>query len=185
LGHSPSVSPGLTGLRDHHRTDLGARGWTPRLALDAEDLDLPSRQAKVRRKGGTIDVIIGQAGTARLLPRLLKGRASGPVLVTERKARVQLPAADLDPSGRARLSSQQAAALFAEASGGATLQQLRHFALTHDAEQGTGAPMLMARSGHLGPVAGQVRASLGRGTGPPSGRARPGAAPVTRLGIRT
>jgi hypothetical protein len=33
--------------------------------------------------------------------------------------------------GRARLSYQQAAALFSEASGGATLHQLRHSALTH------------------------------------------------------
>jgi integrase len=70
------------------------------------------------------------------------------VFVTERRARVQLPADDLDPSGRARLSYQQAAALFSEASGGATLHQLRHSALTHDAEKGTGTPMLMARSGH-------------------------------------
>ena len=114
------------------------------LALDVEDLDLPNRQAKVRRKGGMIDVIIWQTGTARLLPRLLKGRRSGPVFVTERKARVQLPAADLDPYGRARLSYQQAAALFSEASGGATLHQLRHSALTHDAEKGTGTPMLIA-----------------------------------------
>ena len=118
------------------------------LALNVEDLDLPNRQAKVRRKGGAMDVIIWQTGTARLLPRLLKGRTSGPVFVTERKARVQLPAADLDSCGRARLSYQQAAALFSEASGGATLHQLRHSALTHEAEKGTGTPMLMARSGH-------------------------------------
>jgi integrase/recombinase XerC/integrase/recombinase XerD len=70
------------------------------------------------------------------------------VFVTQRKARVQLPAADLDEHGHARLSYQQAAALFAAASGGATLHQLRHSALTHDAESGTGTPMLMARSGH-------------------------------------
>jgi integrase len=118
------------------------------LALDVEDLDLANRRAKVRRKGGAVDVIVWQTGTARLLPRLLKGRTSGPVFVTERKARVQLPAADLDPSGRARLSYQQAAALFSKATGGATLHQLRHSALTHDAEEGTGTPMLMARSGH-------------------------------------
>jgi len=118
------------------------------LRLDIGDLDLPNRRARVRRKGGAVDTIVWQAGTARLLPRLLKGRKSGPVFVTERKARVQLPAADLDPSGRARLSYQQAEALFKEASGGATLHQLRHSALTHDAEDGTGAPMLMARSGH-------------------------------------
>jgi integrase len=118
------------------------------LALNVEDLDLPNRRAKVRRKGGALDWIIWQIGTARLLPRLLKGRKSGPVFVTERKARVQLPAADLDEDGHARLSYQQAAALFSEASGGATLHQLRHSALTHDAEEGTGTPMLMARSGH-------------------------------------
>jgi integrase len=118
------------------------------LALDAEDLDLPNRCARVRRKGGAIDIIVWQTGTARLLPRLLKGRKTGPVFVTERKARVQLAAADLDEHGRARLSYQQAEALFTKASGGATLHQLRHSALTHDAEDGTGTPMLMRRSGH-------------------------------------
>ena len=125
------------------------------LALNVEDLDLPNRRAEVRRKGGVIDIIVWQTGTARLLPRLLKGRKSGPVFVTERKARVQLPAADLDERGRARLSYQQAEALFSEASSGATLHQLRHSALTHDAEFGTGTPMLMARSGsHVGALAG-------------------------------
>ena len=118
------------------------------LRLDVEDLDLVNRRAKVTRKGGAVDVIVWQTGTARLLPRLLKGRKTGPVFVTERKARVQLPPADLDPSGRARLSYQQAEDLFKAAAGGKTLHQLRHSALTHDAEAGTGTPMLMARSGH-------------------------------------
>ena len=54
----------------------------------------------------------------------------------------------MNSSGRARLSYQQAAALFSKASAGATLHQLRHSALTHDAEKGTGTPMLMRRSGH-------------------------------------
>jgi integrase len=84
------------------------------LALDVEDLDPPNRHAKVRRKGGAVDVIVWQTGTARLLPRLLRGRKSGPVFVTERKARVQLPAADLDEHGHARLNYQQAAGLFSE-----------------------------------------------------------------------
>ena len=118
------------------------------LSLDVEDLDLPNRRARVRRKGGAVDIIVWQTGTARLLPRLLKGRKSGPVFVTERKARVQLPPSDLDEHGRARLSYQQAEAIFKTASGGATLHQLRHSALTHDAEDGTSTPMLMARSGH-------------------------------------
>lgn len=114
------------------------------LALDAGDLDLPDRCARVRRKGGAIDIIVWQTGTARLL----KGHTTGPVFVTERKARVPLPAADLDEHGRARLSYQQAAALFTKASGRATLHHLRHSALAHDAEDGTGTPMLMKRSGH-------------------------------------
>jgi integrase/recombinase XerC/integrase/recombinase XerD len=118
------------------------------LSLNVEDLDLPNRRAKIRRKGGAMDTIIWQTRTARLLPRLLKGRTSGPVFVTERKARVQLPAADLDDDGHARLSYVQAEQVFKRASGGATLHQLRHSALTHDAESGTSTPMLMARSGH-------------------------------------
>ena len=68
--------------------------------------------------------------------------------MTERKARVQLPAADLDPDGRARLSYQQAEALFSAASGGATLHQLRHSALTDAAEGGMSAPMMMTKGGH-------------------------------------
>jgi integrase/recombinase XerC/integrase/recombinase XerD len=119
------------------------------LALDVPDLDMPNRCARVRRKGGALDVIVWQTGTARLLPRLLKGRKAGPVFVTGRRARVQLPPGDLDPeTGRARLSYRQAEGIFKAASGGATLHQLRHSALTHDAEDGTSTPMLMARSGH-------------------------------------
>jgi integrase len=118
------------------------------LGLNIEDLDLPNRRAKVRRKGGAVDIIVWQTGTARLLPRLLKGRKTGPVFVTDRKARVQLPAADLDEHGHARLSYQQAEALFKAATSGATLHQMRHSSLTHDAEDGTSTPMLMARSGH-------------------------------------
>jgi integrase len=119
------------------------------LGLDVEDLDLPNRRAPVRRKDGAIDIIVWQTGTARLLPRLIKGRTAGPLFLTGRRARVQLPPGDIDPAtGRARLSYTHAEALFKAASGGATLHQLRHSALTHDAEDGTSTPMLMARSGH-------------------------------------
>lgn len=74
-----------------------------------------------------------------------------------------VPGLDLCPvTGRARLSYRRAAELFTEATtplattsgagseraGGWTLHQLRHTALTHDAEAGTNTPMLLARSRH-------------------------------------
>jgi integrase/recombinase XerC/integrase/recombinase XerD len=103
----------------------------------------------VVRKGGATDVIAWQTGTARLLPRLLRGRTSGPVFLTERKARVELPPCDIEPvSGRARLSYRQAEDLFRAASGGATLHQLRHSVLTHAAEEGASTSTLLAYSGH-------------------------------------
>jgi integrase/recombinase XerC/integrase/recombinase XerD len=118
------------------------------LALDVEDPDLANRRARVRRKGGAMDVIVWQTATARLLPRYLKGRTSGPLFVTDRRARVELPPGDLDERGRARLSYERAEELFRTATGGKTLHQLRHSALSHDADDGTSTPMLMARSGH-------------------------------------
>jgi integrase len=124
------------------------------LALDIDDLDRRNRSARVRRKGGAIDVVIWQTGTARLLPRMIGTRKSGPLLLTARAARVQLPAADLDPrTGQARLSYRRAAELFGHAtttlSGGPfTLHQLRHSALTHAAEDGANTATLLAYSGH-------------------------------------
>ena len=118
------------------------------LNLDAADLDTANRRSRVRRKGGAVDVVVWQTETARLLPRYLQGRTDGPLFVTERKARVELPSCDLDSRGRARLGYRQAQDIFKAASGGATLHQLRHSALTHAAEDGTSTPMLMARSGH-------------------------------------
>ena len=104
------------------------------LRLDVGDLDLPNRKAKVRRKGGAIDIIVWQTGTARLLPRLLKGRKAGPVFLTDRRSRVELPPGDIDTaSGKARLSYRRAAEIFEEATAGEqggpwTLHQLRHIA---------------------------------------------------------
>jgi integrase/recombinase XerC/integrase/recombinase XerD len=119
------------------------------LALDVDDLDLRNRCAKVRRKGSAIDTIIWQTGTARLLPRLLAGRREGPVFLTDRRARVPLAAVDLDStSQRARLSYRRAAELFTAATGGATLHQLRHSALTHAAEDGANTSTLLSYSGH-------------------------------------
>ena len=118
------------------------------LALDIEDLDLANRRAKVRRKGGAVDVIVWQTGTARLLPRLIRGRKSGPLFLTARRGAVSTT-----PGGYERLSYRRAAELFTGATAGEhggpwTLHQLRHSALTHAAEQGASTPLLMALSGH-------------------------------------
>lgn len=122
------------------------------LGLDVNELDMPARRARVRRKGGATDWIVWKTGTARLLPRYLKGRTKGPLFLTERRARVELSPADIDPaSGRARLSYQQAEAIFKQISGGRTLHQWRHSALTHDAASGVGTPLLMVKSGHTNP----------------------------------
>jgi len=119
------------------------------LSLDADELDLANRRARVRRKGGAADVITWRTATARLLPRLLAGRTSGPVFLTGRRARVELAPVDLDvATGRARLSYRRAAELFARASGGASLHQLRHSALTHAAEDGANTAVLLSYSGH-------------------------------------
>ncbi|MEV8634193.1 site-specific integrase [Streptosporangium sp. NPDC051023] len=123
------------------------------LALDVEELDLRNRKARVRRKGGAVDVIVWRTGTARLLPRLLGGRRSGPVFTTDRRARVELPPADIDSGGgKARLSYRRAAELFEAATGGWTLHQLRHSALTHAAEDGANTSTLLAFSGHTSVV---------------------------------
>ena len=56
-------------------------------------------------------------------------------------ARVELPSCDIDQaSGRAPLSYREAEDLFKATSGGATLHQLRHSALTHDTEAGASTP---------------------------------------------
>ncbi|MDQ6949628.1 MAG: site-specific integrase [Actinomycetota bacterium] len=119
------------------------------LALDVADLDLHNRRARVRRKGGAVDVIVWQTGTARLLQRMLAGRRTGPVFLTERRARLPLPTVDRDPaSGAARLSYRRAAELFEQHTGGWTLHQLRHSTLTHAAEAGANTSTLLSYSGH-------------------------------------
>jgi integrase/recombinase XerD len=97
-----------------------------------------------------------QSGAAQLLPRLLAGRKCGPVFLSDRKAPARTPSLDVCPvTGRARLSYRRAAELFTAATaqldpagGGWTLHQLRHSALTHEAEEGTSTPMLLSRSRH-------------------------------------
>lgn len=129
------------------------------LTLDVDDLDLPSKRARVVSKGGSTDWVFWQTGAALLLPRLLAGRSRGPVFLADRRPTRAVPAGDLCPTtGRARLSYRRAAELFAAATGpladpggqggGWTLHQLRHAMLTHEAEAGTNTPTLLARSRH-------------------------------------
>jgi integrase/recombinase XerC/integrase/recombinase XerD len=117
------------------------------LALDVTDLDLANRRARVVGKGGQVEWITWSTGTATLLPRLLRGRRSGPVFTTRRPSRVTPAVLDRAPDGTARLSYRRAEELF-KAATGATLHQLRHSALTHMAEDGASAPMLMSKSRH-------------------------------------
>lgn len=81
------------------------------LALDVEDLGFANHRARIRSKGGDLELVFFQTGSARLLPRLLAGRTSGPVFVTGRAAPAGTPRFDVCPeTGRARLSYRRAAA---------------------------------------------------------------------------
>ena len=59
------------------------------LEIDVQDLDLDNRQAPIRSKGGAIQWVYWDTGTAHLLPRLLRlpgstSRTSGPLFLSER-----------------------------------------------------------------------------------------------------
>jgi integrase len=113
------------------------------LAINVEDLDLDNKRVRVRSKGGDTDWLHFQTGAARLLPRLIDGRMRGPLFLADRRpvpARAPATVDRCPETGRARLSYRRAEALFRQASGGWTLHQLRHSALTHLAEQNVSAP---------------------------------------------
>jgi len=138
------------------------------LSLNIEDLDPEFRRGRVTSKGGAIEYVHWATGTARLLPRLLRGRTSGPLFLAERRAPTSGPrltaAADICPeTGRGRLSYPRTEYLFKQATAtldphgtGWTLHQLRHSALQHLAVDGRTAPELQAKSRHA------HLASLGR-----------------------
>ena len=121
------------------------------LNLNVEDVDLDAKRAVTTRKGGDRDVLHFQTASARLLPKIINGRTSGPLFLSATKpAGVRAPAAsDRDPvTGRGRLSYRRAAETFSFAAPGRTLHQLRHSAITHLAEAGVPLPLLMAKSRH-------------------------------------
>ena len=57
------------------------------LSLNVEDVDRDNRRAVVRSKGGDIDLLHFQTGSARLIPRLIAERARGPLFLTDRRPR--------------------------------------------------------------------------------------------------
>jgi integrase/recombinase XerD len=121
------------------------------LSINVEDLDLENKRVRVRSKGGDTEWLHLQSGSARLLSRLIAGRASGPLFLADRRpAPARTPAAaDLcSYTCRARLSYRRAEELFTAATGAWTLRQLRHSAITHLAEADVGLALLMAKSRH-------------------------------------
>jgi integrase/recombinase XerD len=112
---------------------------------------LENKRVRVCSKGGDTDWLHFQSGSARLLPRLIGGRTRGPLFLADRRpvpARAPATVDRCPETGRGRLSYRRAEALFRESSGGWTLHQLRHSALTHLAEQNVSLPLLMAKSRH-------------------------------------
>ncbi len=67
------------------------------LSLNMEDLDLDTRRAPIRETGGNTAWIHWGSGTAHLLPRLLRGRDTGPVFLSERRPGPARPASCRGP----------------------------------------------------------------------------------------
>jgi integrase len=142
------------------------------LSVNIEDLDLPGRTCPVKAKGAkprtrargapreqyVMERVWWDAGTARLLPRLIAGRTTGPLFIGHRRPGPgkKADARDLCPdTGRARLSYGQARALLdshtcvgGETGTGWDLHELRHSALTHLGESGVSLLLFMAKSRH-------------------------------------
>ncbi|MEU6262558.1 tyrosine-type recombinase/integrase [Saccharopolyspora shandongensis] len=123
------------------------------LALNIEDLDLPNKQARIVAKGGDIMWITWGTDTAYLLPRLIAGRESGPLFLSEYRPgphrRATTDSKDICPeTGRARLGYDRARVLLALYADGLRLHQLRHSSATHLGEANVSANVIMAKTGH-------------------------------------
>uniref|UniRef100_UPI003F497EDE tyrosine-type recombinase/integrase n=1 Tax=Actinokineospora sp. CA-119265 TaxID=3239890 RepID=UPI003F497EDE len=123
------------------------------LALNVEDLDLPNRQAKIVAKGGDTIWITWGTDTAHLLPRLIAGRAAGPLFLSDRLPgphRLATTAArNLCPeTGRTRLGYDRARILLGQHADGLRLHQLRHSSATHLGDANVSANVIMAKTGH-------------------------------------
>ena len=65
------------------------------LALNVEDIDRARRRARIRSKGGSVDMVVWAAPTARLLGRYLAGRDAGPLFLTRWRTRTAPPRGDV------------------------------------------------------------------------------------------
>ncbi|RSN15653.1 site-specific integrase [Nonomuraea sp. WAC 01424] len=128
------------------------------LALNVEDLDLEHRRAPVTSKGGNVEWVYWESGTAHLLPRLLRlpdggTRARGPLFLSERRPvpTRRPPAADICPhTGRARLGYDRARVLL-DKHAGLDLHQLRHSAATHLGDAEVPLQLIMGKTRHKNP----------------------------------
>ncbi|EST22108.1 hypothetical protein N566_26820 [Streptomycetaceae bacterium MP113-05] len=137
------------------------RGYEgPMVPVKAKGARSKARRRGQAREDFVLETVYWDAGTARLLPRLLKGRTRGPVFVTHRRpgpGKV-VSSRDVCPdTGLARLSYGQARALLDEHTAvrgpgtGWDLHEYRHSGLTHLGEAGASLLMLMAKSRHKKP----------------------------------
>jgi integrase len=128
------------------------------LSLNVEDLDLENNRAPVKSKGGVTQWVYWDAGTARLLPRLLKlpdgtSRTHGPLFLSHRRpVPARRPAAkDFCPhTGRARLGYDRVRVLL-EQYAGLDPHQLRHSAATHLGNAKVPLHLIMAKTRHKNP----------------------------------
>ena len=149
------------------------------LGVDIEDLDFAGRRCRVRAKGAraktrrrgqphedlVLETVYWDAGTARLLPRLPKGRTRGPGVPPHLRPgprKVLGPRDGCPDTGGARLSYGQSRALLDAhtALGGPgtgwDLHEFRHSALTHLDE--CRASLLMLRASVPSGVTGEGKA---------------------------
>jgi integrase len=123
---------------------------TELLSADIADLDMENRRLRVTSKSGDVEWVYFQSGAARLLPRLLRGRSSGPLFVTAlRPGPARAPAAaDVSPTtGRVRISYRRMAELVVQHSGWPT-HTFRKAQLSHLGAKGYGDAALQTKSRH-------------------------------------
>jgi integrase len=123
---------------------------TELLSADIADLDMDNRRLRVTSKGGDVEWVYFQSGSARNLPRLLRGRTSGPLFVTRlRPGPARAPAAaDVCPAtGRVRISYRRMAELVVQHSGWPT-HTFRKAQLSHLGAKGYGDAALQTKSRH-------------------------------------